>query len=53
MKDKENIPSKMNYRDFINFMRRYERESKRRTIREHKNVYKYNSVFKKDKKNEF
>lgn len=51
MKDKENISSKLNYRDFVNFMRRYERESKRHIIKEEKkNIYKYVSVFKKDKK---
>ena len=45
-----NIPSRINYRDFVNFMRRYERESKRHAIKERKNPYKYESVFKKDKK---
>lgn len=49
MKDKEIISSKMNYRDFVNFMRRYEHETKRRIIKERKNPYKYISVFKKDK----
>lgn len=51
MQNKENISSKMSYQDFINFMRRYERDSKRRIIKEErKNPYKYISVFKKDKK---
>lgn len=52
MKNTDNT-SKTTYRDFVTFMRRYERESKRHIIKENKtNPYKYVSVFKKKDKKE-
>ena len=49
-KEKKSL-SKLNYREFTNFMRRYEKETNRREKKEKfANPYKYVKVFNKDTK---
>ena len=46
--------SNFSYQDFVGFMKRYQKESKKRFVKV-KNIspYKYKKVFDKDRKNEF
>jgi len=49
--EKNVLKSKLTYNDFVNFMKRYERENKKKTIKEtSKNPYKYIKVFNKGNK---
>ena len=51
-KEEQALP-KLKYREFVTFAKRYERENKRKDIKEkYANPYKYVRVFKKGKKNE-
>lgn len=43
--------SKITYRDFLNFMRRYKKDQEKHEFKEKRtNPYKYKKVFNKDKK---
>ena len=51
MTRKEYLKSKLDYKEFVVYMRRYERENKRQSLKEkYSNPYKYKRVFSKDKK---
>lgn len=54
MSEKNKTPgSKMSYVEFLKYMKRYEKENKRQSIKEkHSNPYTYKRVFKKDNINE-
>lgn len=50
MNAKNTLKAKQDYNEFVNFMRRYERENKRQVLKEkYKNPYKWKKVFTKEK----
>ena len=50
MKDDNEISSKFTYKRFVEYMQRYEKDKKRKSLKEkHNNPYKYTRVFNKDK----
>lgn len=49
MENKNNLSNKLTYREFVSFMERYERDTKRKAKKElYKSPYKYKRVFNKD-----
>lgn len=49
MANKNNLATKLTYREFVSFMERYEHDTKRKAKKKlYKSPYKYQRVFNKD-----